>query len=123
MRALGLCAFAVMALPLVASCGETVTDACDDYATAWCSRQYSCFQGTALANLMTEFGPTPQACAVNYANELNLNCVSAESTCVAGTSYDTGAAETCVTAYQALSCTDITQQVTPAQCAIDLICH
>jgi hypothetical protein len=123
MRALGVCVSASLALSLIASCGETVEDACDDYATAWCNQQYKCLVGPALTNLMTTYGPTPQDCALAYANQLNLNCIGAEAICTAGTSYDTGAAEACVTAYDMLACTDITNGFTPTQCAINLICH
>jgi len=116
----------VLGLASVASCGVSVQQACDDYATAWCSRQYACVTGQALIDLQMTYGPTPQACAVTYANQLNLNCVGAQSTCAAGTSYDTGAAETCVSDYAnpvKNTCALITANQPPATCAANLICH
>lgn len=123
MRALGVGASTLLVLALVASCGETVENACDDYANAWCTKQYNCVTGPALTNLMATYGATPQLCAVSYANELNLNCVGAEAICTAGTSYDTGAAEACAAAYTQQSCTDVTMNVPLPECAINLICH
>lgn len=111
-------AIALVSFALLASCGPSVTDACNDYAKAWCTQQYKCQTGTTLANLQSQFGATADQCATVFGS-----CTTAQSPCAVGTSYDTGAAESCVTAYGAQSCADIQQNAIPEECQPSNICH
>ncbi len=116
--------FAVLLL-LTCGCGTTVASACNDYVVAWCDRHYACYTDTALTALQQSYGQTAADCAVTKADAVHANCLGAQSTCPAGTSYDTGAAETCVSEYQnaAWTCDDVASGRDPEDCNQSKICH
>ena len=80
---------------------------------------------------------TVQNCAMKRQSPSIGNCNAAQSSCATGTSYDTGAAETCVSdlnkigtdagvcssSTECLSCADLTNMALPPSCAMNLICH
>ncbi len=110
-----------VSLLVLASCGPSITQVCQDHATAWCNQQYKCATGTALTNLQTQYGQTAAACATSYGSQ----CATAQSPCALGTSYDSGQAEKCVQAYAALTdCTKVLDpQLALPDCATSSICH
>lgn len=107
-----------ISLLVLASCGPSLTQTCEDYAKVWCAQQYKCQTGTALANLQTQYGATADDCANVYGS-----CATAQSPCGVGTSYDTGQAETCVTEYGKQQCSDILQNAAVDACQASKICH
>ena len=120
-----LAAFLFVASVAVA-CGPSVTQACQDYATAWCNRHYTCESGSQLDALKNTFGATATDCVTVKSNAFYLNCAAAQSTCPPGTSYDTGAAEQCVTDYgnvATLSCDDVIAEKAPESCSQSKLCH
>ncbi len=123
MRFLAFVALLALLLVPITSCGPSVTQTCTDYSVAYCNRHYACDTGPALDNLKAKYGATAQDCATTYASVLYLDCTSTQAACPVGTSYDTGAEETCITDFGKLSCTDLTSNVVPPSCAPNLICH
>ena len=114
-------------------CGPSVMQVCDDQATAYCNVQFNCFPMAAAAT----YGTVAQCVAQRESPGIGA-CNSAQSICVSGTSYDTGAAETCISDLdkvgsadaglcsnntECLSCADISNGQTPPSCAPNLICH
>ena len=113
---------------LLLGCGS-VQQVCDDYATAWCSAHYRCATGAVLANLQSLYGQTAADCVVVKENSEHFNCNGASAICAPGTSYDTGAGETCVSDTNkagtdaGISCTDVLNDVDPPSCSLSVICH
>ncbi len=114
-------AFAVLA-SLVAACGPSVQQACQDFGDAYCDKLYACATGAQLAAIQATYGQTVDDC--KQTERTKNNCAGAVSICPTGTNYDTGAAETCVANYRAASCTDITNpSYTVPGCTTSDICH
>ena len=118
-------------LPALASCGS-VEQVCDDYATAWCTAHYRCATGSVLAYLQSLYGATVEDCTNIWENAEHESCGSATANCPSGTSYDTGAAETCISDINnsgmtgdsnAISCQDLLNDQLPQTCNTNLICH
>jgi hypothetical protein len=115
-----------------ASCGPSVNQVCDDYALAWCTAQFNCAPTQAQAT----YGTVAKCTIVRESPGIG-NCNGAQSSCATGTSYDTGAAEQCVSdtnkigtdagqcsnSMGCLTCADLMNNAQPPSCAPNLICH
>jgi hypothetical protein len=107
----------------LSSCSGNVTSVCDDYALAWCSVRLRCYTGATLTVFEANYQSTPQACQLIAESSLHFNCGGATGPCGPGTSYDTGAAEKCVTDTNAISCADVIAGSDPPSCRLGDICH
>jgi hypothetical protein len=109
----------IVAIVIAAGCGSGMTDACGQYAAAFCDRNLACLTGSDLQGFQTTYGATQGQCVTNYENS---NC--ATSPCAPGVNYDSGQEQRCATDYQNSSCLDVTKPgFQPDSCAIDLVCH
>lgn len=117
-----LLAFVLFSGAACAACAPSVTDACDDYARAYCSQNLTCLTGNDLASFSAQFGSTVDACAASY--ETYNHCAANQSPCAAGLTYDTNQVETCASDYQRSSCLDVSQPgFQPDSCAPSKLCH
>jgi hypothetical protein len=116
-------AVAFISFCALASCGPSLQQTCQDYATAWCNQHYNCTSGTTLQNLQAQYGETAADCAQAFSNEARCTSNAEITPCGVGTSYDSSEAETCVTQYSQLQCSDIAANVTPPACETSAICH
>jgi hypothetical protein len=107
----------------VLACGPSVTQVCDDYALAYCTVRLKCYTGATLTAFQQQYGSTPAACATSFEGTAQFNCTAAVPLCPAGTSYDTGVGETCVSETNNQACPDVINGATPPQCAQTQICH
>jgi hypothetical protein len=118
MRFVPLFAFAAV----LAACAPTVTDACDAYAQAFCSRNLACLTGNDLSNFQAQYGSTLDVCMTSYENA--NHCNAGQAPCPVGLSYDTNQVEQCASDYQNSSCLDVSQPgFQPASCTPDKVCH
>jgi len=114
--------FAVALTAVAGACGPSVQQACQDFGDAFCERTYACDTGAQLAAIQALYGQTVDDC--KQTQRTKNNCAGALSICQPGTTYDTGAAETCVANYRAAACADISNPsyVVPGCGAAD-VCH
>jgi hypothetical protein len=111
-----------LTVTLVAACGPSVQQACQDFGDTFCDRIYECATGGQLAGIQAIYGQTADDC--KQTERTKNNCAGAVSICPVGTNYDTGAAETCVANYRAAACSDITNpNYTVPGCATTDVCH
>jgi hypothetical protein len=115
--------FGLLSVAALSACGPSVEQVCEDYALAWCSARFRCYQGDTLTAFEAMYGMTPAACALVQANGANYNCTGATPICAPGTSYDTGAGETCVSSTNMQGCPDIINSVEPPECQPSSVCH
>ena len=75
---------------------------------------------TTLCNKLFQCNPTGSAQAYGTSaacvTALSGNCNAAGSACPSGKSYSASNASTCINDYANESCTDVTNEVTPASC-------
>jgi len=116
--------FAALLVPsfvIAAACAPSVTDACNAYATAFCSRNLACLTGSDLQSFEGVYGADQDSCVTTYVND---TCKSGQAPCPVGIDYDTNQAEQCATDYQNSSCMDVSKPgFQPDSCATDKVCH
>lgn len=76
---------------------------------------------TTLCNKLFQCNPTQSAQAYGSSGAcvtaLSGNCTAAGTACPSGKSYNASNASACINAYAGESCTDVSNEVTPASCS------
>ena len=106
----------VLAAGLVACGGSSSNSdpvsACKNVFSTLCNKLFQC-NPSGAAQVYGTSG--------NCASTLSANCTSSNVSCPSGTSYNSGAATSCINDYGNESCADVMAGMTPASC--DHVCQ
>jgi len=78
------------------------TTLCNQLASAFCSKFYSCYSAEQLASMMDVASKDEPSCVDQW--KTDLHCATNPTGCKAGQRYDSGKASQCVGDYKAFTC-------------------
>lgn len=99
------------------SSGSDPTAKCKEVVSANCDKLFTCFTGPTLDAIKSVYGSTADECKTKLGQQI---CMSGQNQnqnpCPNGTSFDSAKADSCISDYKALSCSDLMSGKAPQSC-------